>query len=357
VLGGGLWFVVWLSRRLRGQEAVGQHTRRSLFLGAAALAVLGVALIWMRGRPLNLYTSQLFPMAYVPDTTERARAEVRRQVEAGYDLIKVYDWMPRDQYLAVIDEARNQGIYIVGHLDHGVADPLAGGLSEVAHVDEFMDVHLLGEISPRAFEPVPLDLERIQETVAFVVDHDAFVVSNLVTDVITCEYLEAGPDYFKGPEYAPIRPGIIQKWLGGRMVKWQGQQEWRRGTVQPFLVQMTQRLHAARVPFLTGTDTGVEGGVPAHIHRELELLVEASLSPYQALSAATKNACLSVNRMGVDDTFGTVAVGQRADLILLESNPLKDVRATRRRVGVMSRGRWYTQAELDELVSEVVARY
>jgi imidazolonepropionase-like amidohydrolase len=61
--------------------------------------------------------------------------------------------------------------------------------------------------------------------------------------------------------------------------------------------------------------------------------------------------------MGVNDAFGEVVVGQRADLILLEANPLENVGATRQRRGVMSRGRWYTQAELDELVAEVVASY
>lgn len=61
--------------------------------------------------------------------------------------------------------------------------------------------------------------------------------------------------------------------------------------------------------------------------------------------------------MGVDDTFGEIVAGQRADLILLESNPLDDDAATRRRLGVMSRGRWYTQAELDSLVAELVASY
>jgi predicted amidohydrolase YtcJ len=183
------------------------------------------------------------------------------------------------------------------------------------------------------------------------------VVSNLVTDEITYEYLEEGPGYFERQEYSRVRPQKIQEWLNGRMVNWQGQQNWRRDTLQPFYEQMTQALHAAGVPILTGTDTGVEGALPMHIHRELELLVKAGLSPYEALKAATTNAAMSVKRMGVEDIFGEVAVGQRADLILLESNPLEDVRATRQRLGVMSRGRWYTQGALDRLVGEVTATY
>lgn len=352
-----LWINLWLLRRLCGQKKKARIRWKSILMSMTILVIFGSVLIWKKVIPINIYTSQEFPWAYVPDTEERARVEVKRQKEAGYDLIKVYDYMNRDQYLGAIDEAQTQGIYIIGHLDHGLEVPLATGLREVAHVDEFMDVHLIGEISPRAFEPVPLDYKLIPQSVLSVVEHDALVVSNMITDVITYEYLEEGPSYFERPEYTRFRPKTIEDWLDSRMVNWQGQQEWRRNTVQPFLEEMIRSLHAAGVPILTGTDTGVEGGLPEHIHRELELLVKAGLSPYEVLNTATKNACLSINRMGVDDSFGEVAAGHRADLILLETNPLDDIRATRRRLGVMSRGHWYTQAVLDELVAEMVATY
>jgi imidazolonepropionase-like amidohydrolase len=61
--------------------------------------------------------------------------------------------------------------------------------------------------------------------------------------------------------------------------------------------------------------------------------------------------------MGSSDIFGQVVVGQRADLLLLESNPLEDIRATRQRLGVMSRGRWYPQDQSNRLVAEVIASY
>jgi predicted amidohydrolase YtcJ len=215
----------------------------------------------------------------------------------------------------------------------------------------------MSEISPIDFKPVAINYSLIPDTVASVVKHDANVVSNMTTDVVTYEFLEAGPDYFKRPEYDVIRPETTERWLSERMVKWQGQQEWRRNTVQPFLKKMIQKLHEADVVLLTGTDFGVEGCLPSHIHRELELLVDAGLTNYEALVAATRNAGLSVKRMGVSDSFGEVVVGQRADLILLKSDPLKNVQATRQRLGVMSRGRWYTKAELDKLVSELVSTY
>lgn len=355
--GAAVWILLWILRRLQGTRGGIASLRRAVLPGAIVLVAIGIVLLSMKAIPLNAYASLQYPIAYVPDTEARARAEVRRQVNAGYDLIKVYDWMTRDQYLGAIDEARIQGIYVVGHLDHGIEAPFAAGLRESAHVDEFLDEHLIGEISPQDFQPLPMNLDLIPQSVASAVRHDAMVVSNLVTDEVTYEYLEEGPSYFERQEYYRVRPKTIRLWLSGRMVNWQGQQDWRRDTLQPFYEQMTLALHAAGVPILVGTDTGVEGGLPMHIHRELELLVEAGLSPYEALSAATKNAAVSVNRMGVEDAFGEVAVGQRADLILLESNPLEDVRATRQRLGVMSRGRWYPQDELDRLVAEVTATY
>lgn len=356
LLGGMLWLALWAWRRIRAGREAARRLRRFLLPGALTLVALGLSLLLAEVIPLSSYMERDFPFAYVPESEEQARAEVRRQAAAGCDLIKVYDYMTREQYLGAIEEARSEGIYVVGHLDHGVQAPLAAGLREVAHVDEFLDVHLVGEMSG-GFEALPVNHATIPETVALVVAHDALVLVNMSTDVSTYEYLEAGPSYFERPEYASIRPERIEEWREGRMVAWQGQVAWRRDTVQPFLEEMTMSLHEAGVPLLVGTDTGAEGSVPGQIHRELELLVRAGLTPYEALSAATKNACASVNRSGIDDEFGQVVVGQRADLILLEANPLEEVAATRRRLGVMTRGRWFTQAELERLVADLVATY
>ena len=356
-LGAAVWILLWLLQRLRGASSGARTLRRALLPGGIFLILLGIALLTTKTIPLNAYASLQFPFAYFPDTESRARTEVRRQVNAGYDLIKVYDWMTRDQYLGAIDEARIQGIYVVGHLDHGIEAPFAAGLRESVHVDEFLDEHLVGEMSPQAFRPLAMNLDLIPQSVASVVSHDAIVVSNLVTDEITYEYLEEGPGYFERPEFSRVRPEKIQEWLESRMVNWQGQQEWRRLTLQPFYERMIRELHAAGVPILAGTDTGTEGALPMHIHRELELLVKVGLSNFDALSAATTNAELSVRRMGSSDIFGQVVVGQRADLLLLESNPLEDIRATRQRLGVMSRGRWYPQDQLNRLVAEMIASY
>ena len=87
------------------------------------------------------------------------------------------------------------------------------------------------------------------------------------------------------------------------------------------------------------------------------MLVESGLSNFEALASGTRNAAQVAGRMGADSAWGTIEVGNRADLILLPNNSLEDVTHTQERLGVMVRGQWFTQAELDELVDEFVATY
>jgi imidazolonepropionase-like amidohydrolase len=127
----------------------------------------------------------------------------------------------------------------------------------------------------------------------------------------------------------------------------------------PFLMELLKSIHEAGAIATVGSDTSpdLEGSIPGNLHRELELLVESGFSPLDALAAGTRSAGQVVDRMGRDGTFGTIAPGQRADLLLLASNPLANVSHTRERIGVMARGRWYTQDQLDAMVDTYIATY
>jgi hypothetical protein len=119
--------------------------------------------------------------------------------------------------------------------------------------------------------------------------------------------------------------------------------------VQDINFQLVKALHEAGVPLLAGTDQfsfNDDIDVPPGfaIHRELELLVQAGLTPYQALESATRNVAVF---LGTVDSVGTVAVGKRADLVLLGENPLKDIRATTSLAGVMVGGRWLPRTAID----------
>jgi imidazolonepropionase-like amidohydrolase len=109
-------------------------------------------------------------------------------------------------------------------------------------------------------------------------------------------------------------------------------------------VQAAGRAHALGVPLVLGTDAG--NPVIFHglaVHRELELLVRAGLTPMQALSAATS---VAATKVGVQDTLGTVEPGKDADLLILEADPLKDIANTRRIGLVVKRGALFDPADL-----------
>jgi imidazolonepropionase-like amidohydrolase len=106
-------------------------------------------------------------------------------------------------------------------------------------------------------------------------------------------------------------------------------------------------LRAAGARLLVGTDTPNPFVVPgASVHEELENFVEAGYTPEEALAAATREPARFLGELG---EWGSVETGKRADLVLLEANPLEDIRHTRRQVGVMVKGRWLPQSELTEV--------
>jgi imidazolonepropionase-like amidohydrolase len=120
-------------------------------------------------------------------------------------------------------------------------------------------------------------------------------------------------------------------------------------------MKLVKALHDAGARLLLGTDFPPAFTVPGFsLHEELQNFVAAGLTPYQALRAGSSDAAEFLKKQ---DEFGTVTVGKRADLILLEANPLVDVRNAARRVGVMVHGRWLTEAELVERLEKLALSY
>ena len=115
--------------------------------------------------------------------------------------------------------------------------------------------------------------------------------------------------------------------------------------------RLIEALHAAGAGLLLGSDAPQIYNVPGFsTHRELESLVASGLTPYQALETGTRNVATF---FGSQKETGTIERGKRADLVLLDADPLADVRNTTRRSGVMVRGRWLPQAEIEKRLAEV----
>ena len=106
---------------------------------------------------------------------------------------------------------------------------------------------------------------------------------------------------------------------------------------------------------MSGSDVPVRLMVPGFsLHDEFETMADFGLSPYDVLRTSTTNPALYLGEL---EEFGTVEEGKRADLVLLEANPLEDIANTRQIVGVMVRGRWYSRADLDIMLEAVAKDY
>jgi MFS family permease len=122
-----------------------------------------------------------------------------------------------------------------------------------------------------------------------------------------------------------------------------------------FMKKVTGALHRAGVPLVAGTDAmGLPLIAPGtSLHRELELLTESGLTPYEAIRAATVAPAVFLRK---DNEFGSLDVGKRADLLLLEGNPLQDVAQLKQLVGVMVRGKWLPREHLQQMLADLVRK-
>ncbi len=123
--------------------------------------------------------------------------------------------------------------------------------------------------------------------------------------------------------------------------------------------RLLKALSDAGARLLMGTDSPQLFNVPGFaLHREIGVMAGAGLSPFEVLESGTSNVALyTAEDLGLDVAFGTVAPGMRADLLLLEANPLADVRNVARRAGVMVRGRWLPEVEIRARLAEIAARH
>ena len=120
-----------------------------------------------------------------------------------------------------------------------------------------------------------------------------------------------------------------------------------------FRRRLVKALHSAGVGILAGSDSPQNWNVPGFsIHRELVAFVESGLTPYQALETSTRNIAV---HFGTLDRTGTIEAGKRADVILLDANPLQDITNASKIAGVMIGGRWLPKSEIDRRLAELRA--
>ena len=295
-------------------------------------------------------------------TPEEARKRVREQKEAGFHLLKILEGLSVDVYDAIADEANQAGIPFGGHVpnDVGLLHALAAGQGSVDHLDNYIEA-LESDDSPIR----NADAETRSRELGLHVDESKIPSLVGATKIANASAVPTMAlwDTFNADRPVESYAELDElKYLPQRMVDaWMESQKGRRERLNPEsgarvieirkVVLKALQDEGARIVF--GTDAPQIFNVPGFsIHREMRIMAEAGMTPFEILASGTRNAA---EHFGSED-FGLVEVGRRGDLILLQANPLDDVANMAKRAGVMVRGRWMPapmiQARLAELARE-----
>ena len=268
---------------------------------------------------------------------EEAREAVRNLKSRGVDFIKVHDGTPREAYLAIAEEAPKLGLSFSGHVPFTVtvAEAADSGIKSIEHL---ANNRVFGECSGNE----PYSAAGCQPL------FDKLAAKG-VWQTPTMTFFQAIPDLFSGKplghaEYASdsllelTRKNVEVSKLDERALAS------LRASGKASLAAIHD-LHARGNRFLAGCDGIVPGFC---LHDELNWMTEARLSPLQALQTATINPAIFLGR---EKTQGTIEVGKRADLVLLEADPLTDIRNTRRIAAVLVRGRLLSKPDIDRILA------
>jgi hypothetical protein len=327
---------------------------------------------------------RLLPSTVEVDDIESAIREMDRQKSAGYDFFKIYSNLRLDVFDAVAAHSKEIDFPFAGHVpgDVPLEHAMRSGMQTIEHLTGWEKTIVrkdgfirqaneqrgsnAGDLSLFVVEA----LENGETTVDELFDpQQRIAMANLarqtgiwnVPTLIARKRLMStsreAAGLLRRPENRLVSPQIVEGWKQENDPRRAGFSDEYIEVVQRFFperLRMTRALHDAGARILAGTDAPNPYVIPGYsVHEELALFVEAGLSPYDALYAATR----APSEFLQDDSFGTVEVGKRADLVLLNDNPLEDILATRAIAGVSIGNRWLDRPALDELLDSIAQRF
>jgi imidazolonepropionase-like amidohydrolase len=279
------------------------------------------------------------------DTPEQARQWTDRYHEAGFQQMKIYSSVKLEELKAIADEAHRLGMTVTGHVPEGLNayQAIEAGQDQINHIGYVADIMKgpLPENASRldrykATANIDLASPEALKAVAFLKEHHTVVDPTLaLAEFFTATTAKLPASFEPGvnkvaPELAEqltdVGPPTERSQIGEKVFEKE--------------LEIVGALHKAGIPVVAGTDQTV----PGHsLHREIELYVQAGLTPMEAIQAAT---IVPARAMGLDKESGTVEKGKRGDLILINGDPLEDIHNTRNVEYVITGGTMYHTAEL-----------
>jgi len=278
---------------------------------------------------------------------ELARSEVARLDGAGFDCLKPYGDISELAFAALVDEANRRGMRTVGHIPRNLTwqQVLAIGPTAIAHGEEFLYSPIRDEADMARIDSLmagnSIAMIPTLTNYAEITEQSLFAATRIKERAVTA-FSPVDRRY-----WTPERNHYVRRFPPDRVD--------RMRRLLNFQRTQTKRLSEAGVLIGLGTDAGNTFMIPgASVHDELDELVAAGLTPYQALRAGTIDAAAL---LGLEGEAGFVGEGAVADLLLVVGSPLEDITSARLIAGVMVRGRWLSRTELDENVERTRATF
>ena len=316
-------------------------------------------------------TGRKQPNGIVVTTEAEARAAVADSKREGYDFIKVTTFLAPEVYEAIVDEAKKQNIRVVGHADSrsvGLQRAL-NARQQIEHLDSYLEALLpetapvKGSVSdlyvynPKNWESIDyLDEKKIPELARLTVKANPFVTPTLHLFKFTFGKGRSEESFRAQPDIRFYPQKTVEAWTRAskRYLSTAAPIEKREKYIR-IRNQIVKAIYDAGGKIMAGSDTPEWLMLYGHtLHLELIDLRDAGLSNYAALQSATKNPAMF---LGLSDQAGTIATGKRGDLVLLDANPLEDIANTQKRAGVMIKGQYFTQAEMNRWLDEIAPRF
>ncbi len=299
-------------------------------------------------------------------TVEAAASVVAAQKKAGYDLLKVHEELKPEVYETIAKTARELGMPFAGHVTAGVGlnRALAAKQTTIEHLDNYLQSAI---VVPAAAANLEITASQVVlgETLKYVDEKriaelagatkKAAVANTPTLTLFRLVVSDAPPEeYLKWAEmrYIPakMRENFAKQKAGTLNIP--GSVEEKKRYVE-LRNRVVRELHKANAKIVVGPDSPQFFLVPGFAtHREMQSLAEAGLSNYAVLEAATRNGA---ENLGMLKEFGTIEKGKRADLLLLDANPLEAVGNAKQIAGVMARGKFRANSELQEMLEQIAA--
>jgi len=316
---------------VRGQIAAGEMLAPRLIL---ARMIDGPKKAWPP--PLSTWVS----------TAEEARNATLQAKADGYDKMKVYSFLTKETYDAVIATAKEQHMDVIGHIPNALSVEYVvdAGQKMIAHTEEVAK-HADGDYSA----------DRISYFAGRIADGGVWLTPTLVTTRRILDEFSDPDGLFSRPEAAyarhPMQTGIWS-FISNMYQKIPPQAQTRiRDEFEKFQRPFTKVFHDKGGQLMTGTDSLLPRLVPGFaLHQELQELVGVGLTPYEALRTSTT---IPYEYLGESKEAGTIEVGKRSDLLLVDANPLENISAASKISGVMMRGRWIGREEIDRRMQAI----